>query len=41
MMEIESLFSDVIPTMIVSWLSLLVIIGVIHLIINGVILLEI
>ena len=40
MMEIESLFSDVIPTMIVSWLSLLVLIGVIHLIINGVILLR-
>ena len=39
-MEIESLFSDVIPTMIVSWLSLLVLIGVIHLIINGVILLR-
>ena len=39
-MEIESLFSDVIPTMIVSWLSLLVIIGVVHLIFNGVILLR-
>ena len=40
MMEIESLFSEVIPTMIFSWLLLLLIIGVIHLIINVVVLLR-
>lgn len=35
MMEIESLISDVIPNIIVSWLLLLVIIGLAHLMGNG------